>query len=346
MRAGSPRLTAAVTVEADRVLLALAGDLDAGTHDTFRPILDAALAAAGEAGTLQLDVVSLETVDTTGLEALADLAGRVHRKHVELTVHGASLHLYKELEAAQLVETLNVARATTSPALVRGLASLTHSVATLELLDTALKLVVTMAQSVIVGADGVSITLPREGRYRTVAASNDVVLAMDHDQYDTGQGPCLDAARHGQRFHIDSLSGESRWADFTPLAQARGIESILSSPLLDSENPHGALNIYSRTVGAFAVHEKQWADQFAAEASTVLTKAQGLSPSTELLAQILRALQSRQVIAQAQGILMHRDGIAPDAAYARLRETSRATSKPLLDVCEALTAPNGPRDAP
>lgn len=346
MRAGSPRLTAAVTVEVDRVRLALAGDLDAGTHATFQPILDAALAAAGEAGTLQLDVASLETVDTTGLATLVDLAGRVHQRQVELTVHGASLHLYKQLEIAQLVGILNVARATTNPALVRGLASLTQSVATLELLDAALKLVVTMAQFVIVGADGVSITLPRQGRYRTVAASNDVVLAMDHDQYDTGQGPCLDAARHGQRFHIDSLGGESRWADFTPLAQARGIESILSSPLLESENPYGALNIYSRTVGAFAVHEKQWADQFASEASAVVTTAQRLSPSTELLAQIVHALQSRQVIAQAQGIVMHRDGLGPDAAYAKLRETSRATNKPLLDVCEALMAPKGPRDAP
>lgn len=241
---------------------------------------------------------------------------------------------------------MNVDPAATSPALVPGLTSLTTSVATLALLDASLKLVVTMAQAVIVGADGVSITLPRHGRFRTVAASNDVVLAMDHDQYDTGQGPCLDAARQGQRFSIDSLGVESRWADFVPLAKARGIESILSSPLLDAERPLGALNIYSRTAGAFDVHEKQWAHQFAAEASSVLTTAQQLSPSTELLAQILHALHSRQVIAQAQGIVMHRDGVGPDAAYARLREASRATSQPLLEVCGALAEQLGRKASP
>ena len=241
---------------------------------------------------------------------------------------------------------MNADPSSDGPALVRGLTDLTRSVATQALLDASLRLVVTMAQAVIVGADGVSITLPRQGRYRTVAASNDVVLAMDHDQYDTGQGPCLDAARQGQRFAIDSLGVETRWADFVPLAQARGIESILSSPLLDGRRPLGALNIYSRTVGAFDVREQQWAHQFAAEASSVLTTAHELAPSTELLAQVLHALHSRQVIAQAQGIVMHRDGVLPDVAYARLRETSRSTSRPLLEVCAALAEQLGPKTAP
>ena len=106
-----------------------------------------------------------------------------------------------------------------------------------DVLDAALKLVVTMAQAVVIGADGVSITLPRNGRFGTVAASNDVVLEMDHDQYDTGEGPCLDAAIQGERFHIDALGEESRWPAFVPRARARGIESILSTPLVAGGGP-------------------------------------------------------------------------------------------------------------
>lgn len=193
-----------------------------------------------------------------------------------------------------------------------------------------------MAQAVIGSADGVSLTLPRDGEYGTVAASNDVVLAMDHDQYDTGQGPCLDAARHGEPFHIPSLGDEQRWPQFVPRARERGIESILSSPLLDAGAAHGALNIYARTPGAFAGHEQRWAHEFAAQASTVLTRAYEALPSRQLDGHLEQALASRAVIAQAQGYVMHRDGVDADAAWSALTGTSRRTSRPLRDVCEDL----------
>lgn len=223
-----------------------------------------------------------------------------------------------------------------TPALVEGLGARAWSSPTRQVLDAALELVVTMCEQVISHADGVSITLPRQGQFRTVAASNDVVLAMDHDQYDTGQGPCLDAARRGERFHIDVLADESRWAQFVPRARARGIESVLSCPLLDAGTAHGALNIYARTAGAFAVHEKQWADQFALRASEVLTAARRTLPSDRLDGQLEQALLSRAVIARAQGWMMHRDGLSADDAWLALSVISRRTDVPLFDVCSRL----------
>jgi len=43
-------------------------------------------------------------------------------------------------------------------------------------------------------------------------------------------------------------------------------------------------------------------------------------------------LQSRETIAQAQGVIMQRDGVAATAASAVLRGTSRRTGRPLRDV--------------
>ncbi|MBC7372958.1 MAG: GAF and ANTAR domain-containing protein [Frankiales bacterium] len=227
------------------------------------------------------------------------------------------------------------------PALLEGLHTLALSGQTRQVLDAALTMVVTMCHAVIGNADGVSITLPRDGRYNTVAASNDVVLAMDHDQYDTGEGPCLDAARHGERFHIDALGEEVRWSQFVPRARARGIESVLSSPLFDTGKAHGALNIYARTVGAFAVHEKQWADAFALQASVVVTAAQHALPSAQLSGQLVQALTSRTLIARAQGWVMHRDDLDADGAWAALIAISRSTSLPLRDVCAELIGDGG-----
>jgi GAF domain-containing protein len=174
-----------------------------------------------------------------------------------------------------------------------------------------------------------------------VAASNDVVLEMDYDQYDTGEGPCLDAATQGERFHIESLGDEARWPDFVPRARARGIESILSTPLVGEDGPIGALNVYSRTIGAFAVHEKEWADQFASEAASVVSSAQLKPPAHELSEQIRHALMSREVIALAQGMVMQRDGTSPEAAHAVLMELSRRTGRRLRDVSDDLVRSSG-----
>lgn len=232
-----------------------------------------------------------------------------------------------------------------TPALVDGLRVRATSGQTRHVLDSALMLVVTMCQAVVGHADGVSITLPRDGQYTTVVASNQTVLAMDHDQYDTGQGPCLDAARHGERFFIDDLAEERRWSQFVPRAQARGIHSILSSPLLQAGAAHGAMNIYARHVGAFAAHETQWADDFALQASAVLTAARRELPSRQLDGHLEQALASRAVIARAQGWLMHRDGVDADAAWAALLAVSASTSRPLRDVCEQLLDEGGGRVA-
>ena len=115
-----------------------------------------------------------------------------------------------------------------------------------DVVDGALRLVVDLAQVSVRGADGVSVSLRRNGVLSTVAASDRTIMAMDADQYATGEGPCVDASVKGHWFHAESLDVETRWPSFTPQARDLGIQAILSSPLRAVEQPVGALNIYSR----------------------------------------------------------------------------------------------------
>jgi GAF domain-containing protein len=204
---------------------------------------------------------------------------------------------------------------------------------TQDLLDTALDVVVTMAQAVVAGSDGASITLPRQGTLSTVAASTDVVREMDTDQYESGEGPCVDAAIQGERFHITSLDDETRWPEFVPRARARGIRSIMSTPLMNDGAALGALNIYSRTVDAFAAHEQQWADTFAAGAASVVVRASRALVVQDLEADLRQALESREVIALAQGITIARVGGTAAQAHRVLRDVSLRTGESLLEVC-------------
>jgi GAF domain-containing protein len=208
-----------------------------------------------------------------------------------------------------------------------------------DVVDSALQLVVALARATVGGADGASVTLRRRGRLATVAASDQTVLEMDADQYATGEGPCVDASIAGRWFHAESLDQETRWPAFTPKARALGISAILSSPLLAGDRPVGALNIYSRTATAFAAKEQELAAVFATEASNILNHA-GLEVTDDQLTDRLQgALRTREIIAEAQGVIMERQDIGEKEAFDVMRRSSRSSDRPLrqeaIDVVDS-----------
>jgi GAF domain-containing protein len=207
-----------------------------------------------------------------------------------------------------------------------------------DIVDAALRLVVALAQAAVGGADGVSVSLRRHGQLSTVAASDQTIMAMDTDQYATGEGPCVDASVHGRWFHAESLHNESRWPAFTPKALGLGINSILSSPLVVRDRPIGALNIYSRTPAAFAAADQRLASVFATEVSTVLAGAGADVTADQLAERLEHALVARQIIALAQGVLMERGNLDADSAYTALRRCSVKTGRPLRERAEDVVA--------
>jgi hypothetical protein len=100
------------------------------------------------------------------------------------------------------------------------------------------------------------------------------------------------------------------------------MHAVLSSPLLANGWPVGALNLYSRTPGAFGAKDRNRASVFAAEASVLLSDM-GVDDTAEQLGRRLtEALETRELVALAQGVLMERHSISTNAAY----ETRRGGS--------------------
>lgn len=316
----------------------MTGEIDMDTAPVLRGLLDEALALG--TGTVTVDLEGVEFMDAQGLTALVDVARQLSDSNRQLAVRAAPA-LRRIFDVTDLTTLLGVDATTPSEGTAPALTLAAATPFTQDLLDAALNVVVTMAQAVVMGADGASITLPRQGVLGTVAASNDVVLEMDTDQYETGEGPCLDAATQGTRFHITSLDDEQRWPEFVPRARARGILSILSTPLTMEHAVLGALNIYSRSVDAFADHEQQWADKFALGAASIVTRAHKGLIVQDVETQLQQALESRQVIALAQGITMGRVGGTPAEAFAVLRDVSARTGRSLVDVCRSIVAGRG-----
>lgn len=222
--------------------------------------------------------------------------------------------------------------------LSRGLLQVATIPANEDVLDASLRLVVALARVTVAGADGVSICLSRHDMLTTVAASDTTVTGMDRDQYATGEGPCVAAATEGHWFHVEALDDELRWPAFIPRARERGINSILSTPLLTRTRPVGALNIYSLRARAFAKPELEMSSMLAARASDLLVSAAMDVSMEDLSRQVQEALKGRDVVAQARGALMERHGVTANAAYAMLRRSSRQTNAPLRRVAADIMA--------
>ncbi len=75
---------------------------------------------------------------------------------------------------------------------------------------------------------------------------------------------------------------------------------MMSTPRVSVTATLGALNIYSRTVDAFAEHEQHRADTFVAQAALLVTQARTSPSAHSLDEQLQRALQSKEVIVLAQ----------------------------------------------
>ncbi|CAN5517572.1 hypothetical protein BH09ACT9_BH09ACT9_28600 [soil metagenome] len=338
-----PVFELAIRFSAAAVVVGVRGELDALTASGLGALINA-LVDAGHTQVV-LDVVALDFMDAAGLGVIAAASARLRPDGGALAIRSPSSMVRKILGITGMLDLvegdarspLSVvgpehrqvgelgALTATPPAAVTDASSVGVAVlpATTDVVDAALRLVTSLARVVVGGADGVSVTLRRHGTLSTVAASNDKIAEMDRDQYATGEGPCLSAAAEGRSFHVESLAEETRWPRFVPRAIEDGIASILSTPLRVADRPVGALNIYSNTERAFGPHDQELAALFASEASGILDAA-GVEQTVDEVAERLRhALKAREVIAQAQGTIMARQGISADAAYATMRRSAR-----------------------
>ena len=202
--------------------------------------------------------------------------------------------------------------------------------------DTLLR-VATMACTVIPGCTSGSATLWREGHPYTVVSTDPLAEEVDTAQYETLEGPCLDASRYGKSYVSDDLTVEGRWPVWAALAVRKGARSSMSLPLVVRGEPIGALNLYSTETGAFGEAGGVGA-LFAAQASVAIANAEVYHTSRALADQLEAALRAQAVVEQATGILMSDRDCPVDEAAAELAAMAARDGVPVDDVAARLVA--------
>ena len=104
---------------------------------------------------------------------------------------------------------------------------------------------------------------------------------------------------------------------------------MLSLNLFTDHRVLGALNLYYPSRDEFAEDEVEIAKVVAAHASVALARLRAEQD-------LWRAIDSRHLIGQAQGILMERFGLPPEKAFAVLRRYSQQHNIKLHDIASTL----------
>lgn len=162
------------------------------------------------------------------------------------------------------------------------------------------------------------------------AASSEIPRLVDALQSETGQGPCLDASYEERVVSVPDLSKDERWPDFSRAAFKLGARSMLSFQLFVDGNHLGALNLFGDAAGVFDAESERIGALVAAHAAVAVAGSQQIS-------QLTQALDTRDLIGQAKGILMERFKISAQEAFLLLSRASSTLNLKLRDVAEELT---------
>jgi GAF domain-containing protein len=198
-------------------------------------------------------------------------------------------------------------------------------------LENTLNAIVHAAAETVPGAEDASITaVVGRRKVQTTAATGALPRAVDQAQYETGQGPCLESLYEQETLRLSDMRAERRWPDFAGRANELGMASMLAVQLYVEGDNLGALNLHSRQLDAFTDESEQVALMFAAHAAVALAGARAEE-------QMQKAVNSRDLIGQAKGILMERYKISSQEAFRLLVVASQSTNIKLFDVAEFLT---------
>lgn len=222
------------------------------------------------------------------------------------------------------------------------LRELTESMRLDEPRDDLLERVAKKVVGLLPGADAATVTLYSDNEPSTVAATDESLLPLDKAQYSADEGPCLKAAESGTivRTRLETAGG--RWPDFAAAAEQLGVRTALACPLFVADESHfnrreteplaGALNVWSFEENAFDPVEAALVAMFTSAISAIILTASRWAAAERQAETLVAALETRDAIATAKGIVMARLELNAEEAFRWLTEASQHTNRKIREI--------------
>jgi GAF domain-containing protein len=210
-------------------------------------------------------------------------------------------------------------------------ASLSRMILEEEPLDAILLGVAQSARRTIKQARDVSVTMIDDDQASTVVFTGALAIDLDQVQYETGSGPCLEAARAGSTLVVDHGQPDTPFPAFSQHARERGVSYSVSVGLQVPARVVAGLNIYLTSDDPPDEESLQLAQTFATYAGVAVANS-ALPKDSDELAGLRLAIRSRVIIDQAKAVLVANNDYSGDEALAALITTSARRRRRLVDT--------------
>lgn len=204
-------------------------------------------------------------------------------------------------------------------------------------LREVLEVVVEMGVSTVGGADAASAAIVG-GEAPMGTASSPSATAVDGVQDRSGRGPRPYVLERGCRYHGAMDAERDRWPQFSAAALGAGFHTVLALPLLARARTMGALVLYSESHSGFGEADLSAAEALARQSAVTLVNAVSLTVARLTAQHLQDGFVSRELIGQAQGVLMARHVCSRESAFEMLRYWSQSRNQKLRDVAAGVVA--------
>ncbi|HEY3883159.1 MAG TPA: ANTAR domain-containing protein [Trebonia sp.] len=182
--------------------------------------------------------------------------------------------------------------------------------------------------------DGAGLMLCDSAQHlRSVAASDDRFAHLEDLQIQHQEGPCIEAYDTKELIGAADLEQEERWPLFAKAAVQREVRAVLATPLPYNQDAVGVVAVLSERSRPWSPANELALLAFTDLAALLIASIMQGERQSELAGQLQGALNSRQVIEQAKGIVMGTKGVSARTAYQELRARARSERRKLGEVC-------------
>lgn len=205
---------------------------------------------------------------------------------------------------------------------------------TQEKVDRAVQLLAEGIRDAFPGSLGAGVSLlDGQGRRTSTGATDAAVLQADLAQYTLGQGPCLTAWATGRTVLIHEVAVDGRWPLWSRAVVGLPVRSVISSPLMAETKCLGAIKIYSAAPGTYEAANAGPLERFAAPAALLLDSIQDSGTPRRFSGVLTTALEHRDTVNRALGMLMERHQLTAGQAFQKLLHLARTRRRPLAGLC-------------
>ena len=182
--------------------------------------------------------------------------------------------------------------------------------------------------------DGAGLMLCDSSQHlRSVAASDDRFAHLEELQIRHQEGPCVEAFDTKELIGAMDLEQDERWPLFSDAAVQRKVRAVLASPLPYNQDAVGVVAVLSERSRPWSPANELALLAFTDLAALLIASIIQGEQQSGLADQLQGALNSRQVIEQAKGILIGTRGVSARTAYEQLRSRARSERRKLAAVC-------------